>query len=157
MEQNKAEAYHLFANELHQADEFESAYVWYEKAVKIDPNNNNLLFDVAINSYMLGYLNEAQNYAVKVLDSSPNSEVYRLIACIAREMGDYERSEIALMQALNDYGKNEELLFELANLFLSTNKKEKAMLALNELKKLPNSENIIHSNKFIETEKLARG
>ena len=72
-------------------------------------------------------------------------------------MGDYERSEIALMQALNDYGKNEELLFELANLFLSTNKKEKAMLALNELKKLPNSENIIHSNKFIETEKLARG
>lgn len=157
VEQNKAEAYHLFANELHQADELESAYVWYEKAVKIDPNNNNLLFDVAINSYMLGYLNEAQNYAVKVLDSSPNSEVYRLIACIAREMGDYERSEIALMQALNDYGKNEELLFELANLFLSTNKKEKAMLALNELKKLPNSENIIHSNKFIETEKLARG
>ena len=155
VEQNRAEAYHLFANELHQADELEQAYVFYEKAIKLSPNDTKLLFDVAINSYMLGYLNEAQTYAVKVLDSSPNAETYRLIACIAREMGDYARSEAALMQALNDYGKSEELLFDLANLFLSTNKKEKAMLALNELKTLPNSEDIIHSNKFIEAEKLA--
>ena len=69
-------------------------------------------------------------------------------------MGDYERSEASLMQALNEYGKNEELLFDLANLFLTTNKKDKALYVLDELKALPNNKEILHSNRFIELEKL---
>lgn len=154
VEQNRAEAYHIFANELHQDDHLDVAHIWYEKAIKLSPNNDKLLQDSAINSYMLGYLNEAQNYAVKALDISPNIEVYRLISRIAKEMGDYERSEASLMQALNEYGKNEELLFDLANLFLTTNKKDKALYVLDELKALPNNKEILHSNRFIELEKL---
>ena len=101
---------------------------------------------------MLGYLNEAQSYAVKALDISPSVEAYRLISIIAKEMGDYERSEASLMQALNEYGKNEELLFDLVNLFLSINKKEKAISVLQELKAI----STLNSNRLIELEKIAR-
>lgn len=152
VEQNKAEAYYLFANELHQVNELEKAHTWYEKAIKLTSNNNNLLLDSAINSQMLGYLNEAQSYAVKALDISPSIEAYRLISIIAKEMGDYERSEASLVQALNEYGKNEELLFDLVNLFLSINKKEKAISVLQELKAI----STLNSNRLIELEKIAR-
>ena len=152
VEQNRAEAYHLFANELHQEDELERAHIWYEKAIKLDSTKSDLLLDIAINSYMLGYLNEAENYAVKALDISPSIKAYRLIGLIVKEMGDYARSEAALMQALHEYGRNEELLFDLANLFLSTNKKEKAVAILQEIKTLPN--NTINLNRVIELEKL---
>ena len=67
-------------------------------------------------------------------------------------MGDYERSEASLMQALNEYGKNEELLFDLVNLFLSINKKEKAISVLQELKAI----STLNSNRLIELEKIAR-
>lgn len=157
VEQNRGEAYHLFANELHQIDNLEEAHSWYEKAIKLTPNNTKLLLDMAINSSMLGYLNEAENYAVKAHDISPSPESFRLISCITKEMGDYARSEASLMQAISEYGKTEELLFDLANLFLSINKKEKALSVLSELKTLPNSEEIMFSSKFLELEKLAKG
>ena len=157
VEQNRAKTYHLFANELHQLDSLDEAHTWYEKAIKLTPNNDKLFFDAAINSQALGYLNEAENYAVKAHESSPSPETYRLIALIAREMGNYARSELSLMQAIDEYGKNEELLFDLVNLFLSMNKKEKAVSILNELKTLSNAEEIICSNKFIELERLAKG
>ena len=154
VEQNRADAYHLFANELHHANNLEEAHLWYEKAIKLKAKNDRLLLDTAINSYMLGYLNEAENYAVKALDIFSSLEAYRLIACIAKEMGDYARSEASLMQALNEFGNNDEALFDLANLFLSINKKEKALYVLDEIKALPDNEKIINSNRFIELEKL---
>ncbi|MGP1439253.1 MAG: TPR domain-containing protein [Treponema sp.] len=154
VEQNRAEAYHLFANELHQIDSLEQAHTWYEKAIKLKPNDDKLLLDAAINSHMLGYINEAENYAVKALDILPSLEAYRLIATIAKEMGNYARSETSLMQALNDYGKNEDVLFDLANLFLSINKKEKVSYVLEEIKSLPNSKEIMQTNRFIELKHL---
>lgn len=157
VEQNSSKAYHLFANELHQIDNLDEAHSWYEKAIKLTPNNTELLLDTAINSYMLGYLNEAENYAVKAHDISPGIESFRLISCIAKEMGDYARSETSLMQAINEYGKTEELLFDLANLFLSINKKDKVLSVLSELKKLPNSKEIMLSSKFVDLEKLTKG
>ncbi|MGP1437775.1 MAG: tetratricopeptide repeat protein [Treponema sp.] len=152
VEQNRAEAYYLFANELHQADEIEKAHIWYEKALKLIPNNDDLLLDFAINAYMLGYLNEAESYVVKALDISPSLKAYHLISVIAKDMGDYARSEVSLIKAIDEYGKDEELLFALANLYLTINKKEKALSVLEELK----SSNITSSNRFIELEKLAR-
>ena len=95
VEENKGAAYNLFANELHNAGLIDEAYEYYKTALKKEKHNADYLYNASVNALSLGHLNEANELAVKALDTSPTANIYFLIAKIAKEMGDYERSKVA--------------------------------------------------------------
>ena len=154
VEANRGQAYNIFANELEKAGNIENAYLWHEKALKLEPNNAGFLFDSAVNALKAGYLNEANEKAWKALGISAEVKTYSLIAKIAKEMGDYAQSEFCLIKAIEEFGENVELLLDLVYLYLFLNKKDKALSILEQIKKLDNIKDIEKDFRFIEAKKM---
>ncbi|WP_038106755.1 tetratricopeptide repeat protein, partial [Treponema pedis] len=122
-ERNRARAFHIFANALFFDEEYEQADVWYQKAIKLRPADAELLTDKAENSLQIGFLNDADDLLVKALDMEPSERIYRLIAVVAAEKGDYARAEITLRTAMEELGESEELKADLENLYKQTKRK----------------------------------
>lgn len=141
-ERNRAKAYHIFANALFADGENDEACQWYEKALKLNPSDVSLLIDKAENSLAAGLLNDADGLLVKALDIKPLEKIYRLISEIAVQKGDYARSEISLMKAVEEFGETSDLLFDFTNLYIILNKKEKAEKFFTKLKKKEKSPRI---------------
>ena len=125
-ERNRAEAFHIYANALFFDEQYDEADIWYQKALKLKPVDPVLLTDKAENSIQIGYLNDADGLLVKAMDIEPTERIYRLIALLAVKKGDHARAEVSLRQAIEEFGESEELLFDLTNLYIQTNRKEKA-------------------------------
>ena len=125
-ERNRAEAFHVYANALFFDEQYDEADIWYQKALKLKPVDPVLLTDKAENSIQIGYLNDADGLLVKAMDIEPTERIYRLIALLAVKKGDHARAEVSLRQAIEEFGESEELLFDLTNLYIQTNRKEKA-------------------------------
>ena len=60
------------------------------------------------------------------MDIEPTERIYGLISLLAIKKGDHARAEVSLRQAIEEFGESEELLFDLTNLYIQTNRKEKA-------------------------------
>ncbi len=126
VERNRAEGFHIYANALFFNGEYEEAEIWYQKALKLKPADAEILTDKAENSLQIGFLNEADGLLVKALDIKPSERIYRLIAVVAVQKGDYARAEITLRNAIDEIGNTEELSADLANLYKQTNRKIEA-------------------------------
>ena len=125
-ERNRAEAFHIYANALFFDEQYDEADIWYQKALKLKPVDPVLLTDKAENSIKIGYLNDADGLLVKAMDIEPTERIYRLISLLAVKKGDHARAEVSLRQAIEEFGESEDLLFDLTNLYIQTNRKEKA-------------------------------
>jgi len=94
-----AASYYYLAKVYVEQNELQSAYVFSEKAIKLNPNNlwYNLLYsDVAATSEHFG---EAQNALVSQLKSNPNSElIYNRLCDLYGNLNDLPR----LLGTLND-------------------------------------------------------
>jgi tetratricopeptide (TPR) repeat protein len=66
--------YYEKANELASQGEIDSAIFYYEKAIKIDPDNYIFYFSAAEESEKVNRINEAQDYYKKVLMKNPNKK-----------------------------------------------------------------------------------
>lgn len=141
-ERNTARAYHIFANALYADGKNDEACGWYEKALKLSPSDSEILVDKAENSLQIGLLNEADGLLVKALDIKPSEKIYRLISTAAAKKGDYARSEISLIKAAEDFGESADILFDLTNLYLTLNKKDKAERTFVKLKEKEKSARI---------------
>jgi tetratricopeptide (TPR) repeat protein len=73
--------YYEKANELASQGEIDSAIFYYEKAIKIDPDNYIFYFSAAEESEKVNRINEAQDYYKKVLMKNPNKEA-RLLSYV---------------------------------------------------------------------------
>ena len=91
--------------------------------------------DTAENALEIGLLNEADDLLVKAFDIEPSKRIYRLIAAVAVKKGDYARAEVTLKKAAEECEGAEAVLFDLADLYLNTNKTEKAAELAKLLKK----------------------
>lgn len=134
-ERNRAMAFQIFANALFFDGQYERAEPWYRKALRINPANAELLTDTAENALEIGLLNEADDLLVKAFDIEPSKRIYRLIAAVAVKKGDYARAEVTLKKAAEECKGAEAVLFDLADLYLNTNKTEKAAELAKLLKK----------------------
>ncbi len=140
VEKNRGGGFHIFANALFFNEEYDEADVWFQKALKLKPFSPELLADKAENSLKIGYLNDADTLLVKALDIEPSERIYRLISLVAIEKGDYNRAEIVLQKAIEEFGFDEDILFDIANLYIQTNKIDKAKVVLKKLKDCENQE-----------------
>ena len=139
-ERNRAEAFHIFANALFFDGRYEDADTWYQKALKLKPSDTGILTDKAENSLQIGLLNEADDLLVKALDIEPSERIYRLIASVSMQKGDYIRAEVTLKKTLEEFGQSDDVLFDLANLYLNTNRKDKAAEIIKQLKDCQNKQ-----------------
>lgn len=150
VERNRGKAFHIFANALYKEGMFEQAADWYAKAEKLLPNNTDLLLNHAQNSMELSLLNEADTFLVKALDLENSVEVYRLIAKVSRLKGNYLRVEATINEGLSFYPDNADLLFDLAQIQLQFNKKDKAAETVKKLSKLEKSDRVKELGKLID-------
>ncbi len=130
----RSNALHLAANLLRDTDNFEEAEKHYKKALTLTPKDNSLIIDYANFCLLDGRVNEADSLISSIYtekDTFIPVEAARLLSLIASKKGDWTRSSVILQQSIEEcsfkkipYG---DLLLDLANLYLSLNKNDKAL------------------------------
>ncbi len=135
-----ADALRAGANLLVEAGRHEEAEDWYLRAIHRRPFDAELLTDRAANCLELDLLNEADDLLGRALDIKPSARIYQLISYLAGKKGEYARSEVALVQGLNEFPDNADLLYDLSAVYMSTNKMQKASDTVKRLLKIENSE-----------------
>ncbi|MCM1322376.1 MAG: tetratricopeptide repeat protein [Bacteroides sp.] len=133
----RAQVLRTAANILRDAERFEEAESRYQKARELSPQDPQLAADYAALCVSLGKLNEADSILSRHCTQDPPPDVYRILACIAAKKGDYPRAQIILRQTLEfsrlSNSERANLLLDLANLYLLTNKPELAEETAQEL------------------------
>lgn len=134
----RSQALHLTANFLRDKERYEEAEVRYRKALLLTPKNSLLLSDFASLCISTEKLNEADSLLTTAYSAEPLAYTCQLLACIAVKKGDQSRAEVILRQSIEDAEeKNQncaDLMFDLANLYLQTNRIEQAEEICNLLK-----------------------
>ncbi|HNY22945.1 MAG TPA: hypothetical protein PKO22_12435, partial [Treponemataceae bacterium] len=82
----------------------------------------------------LDLINEADDLLGRAIGIAPSTRIYRLIAFLAGRKGEFARAEIALQQGIEEFGQDEDLLFDLAEVYRTVNKREKAAMILDRLR-----------------------
>ncbi|MBN9543272.1 MAG: tetratricopeptide repeat protein [Alphaproteobacteria bacterium] len=62
------------AYETFQMGHYEVALMFYTKALKLEPKNEEILFGVAVTHHKLGHMDIAKNYYTKILDINPSNK-----------------------------------------------------------------------------------
>jgi len=125
-DQNDPDALGSGANLLVADERNEEAEDWYQRAMKRKPMDAALMTDRAANCLELGLINEADDLLGKALDIEPSPRIYQLISYLGGRKGEFTRSEIALLQGLDEFPENPTLLHELSAVYLATGKIDKA-------------------------------
>jgi len=110
-------------------NKYDSCDYFYEKILKIDPENpminNNYAYSLAVRGEQL---NQAINMSKKSLNIEPNNPTYLdTYGWIQYKLGNYEEAEKYLLEALNYDETNYELYEHLGFLYLKLNNSEKAL------------------------------
>ncbi len=99
---------------------------FYRRAQRLRPFDSELLTDRAANCLELDQLSEADDLLGRAFEQERSVRIYQLISYLSGRKGEYTRAEVALRQGLADYPGNSDLLYDLAGVYLATNKPEKA-------------------------------
>jgi len=134
LDTDEAEALRAGANLLVQDERHEEAEGWYVRALRKSPFDAELLTDRAANCLKLDLINEADDLLGRAIGIAPSTRIYRLIAFLAGRKGEFARAEIALQQGIEEFGQDEDLLFDLAEVYRTVNKREKAAMILDRLR-----------------------
>ncbi len=130
----RSNALHLAGNLLRDTNSFEQAEENYKKALALTPKEKTLIIDYAQLCLITDRVNEADSLVSSIYSDSDTFipiEAARLLACIASKKGDWTRCSVILQQCIEEcsfkripYG---DVLLDLANLYLSLNKNDKAL------------------------------
>lgn len=122
----RGQAFHLLANAFYADGCYEHAAPWYDKALREEPQNVQMLVHKAENSIKLHLLHEADALLVKALDIQLTAHVYTLIALVAAQLGDFPRAELTLQEACTLWPQCTEVRIELIHLYLTMQDRQQA-------------------------------
>ncbi|ULQ59353.1 tetratricopeptide repeat protein [Brucepastera parasyntrophica] len=136
LDTDDAELLHAGANLLVADGRYEEAHSWYQRALKLNPSDTELVTDYAANCIEQDLFNEADDMLGKAFEIERTPRLYKLISYLAGRKGEFTRSEVSLIQGLNEFPDNPELFYELSGVYLATGRTEKAAEIPGKLRKL---------------------
>jgi len=98
----------------------------YEAALKQDTENYVYMENCAAVCLELDMISRAEELLTKLYDGSPNGRVYNMLAQVATIRGQYVRAESALREGISLYPDNQDLLVNLANVYMIRRRFDKA-------------------------------
>lgn len=127
---NNLNLYLQIAESYLELKEFEKATDWYDKAVRVSPNNAEVLYWKGIAQYRTGEIQwaEAASDFMKATKKDKSfHQPYVYLGRIYRQIGKLELAEHFLNQGLKLKSNDSELLTERAELFRAANQPEQAL------------------------------
>ncbi len=115
---------------------FKSAFKYYKKALKLEPENIDYIKNCSAICIELDMILKAEELLYKLEELDPCAETYNMIANLSKIKGEYRRAELSLMKGIEIEPENLALFANLAALYFETGSNDKAKdLALDILTK----------------------
>ena len=108
--------------------ELSDRYKQLEQSLKSDPDNVDLLYNIALAEDQLGQTESSLKHFQKALSLSPqDDEILKSIGLIYLKMGKADLAQDYLLHALSSNPNNDEITLALAKAYFSTGKYQKAL------------------------------
>lgn len=105
-----------------------------EKALKLDPNDSEIIWLAAVCNSTQGKLDAARKIAQRGIELHPDVvAMYKTLSDIEKQAGDREKALAVLEQGLTATKRDPTLLMETANLLIESNKLDQARRVVKEL------------------------
>ena len=108
--------------------------VYFEKALRIDPNNTKVRRDLAATQWQIGQLPQAQQNLQRILNSEPQDKSsILLLGMVAENLKDYARAANLLSSVRDMTNQRPDSIVALGRSYYRTGQKQEARDALNTL------------------------
>ena len=146
-DETHSQANHIMAVALERLGELSKAVTFYERALKFDPNDNEIYFNLSLVAWRLKMLPAAERLSRIYLERVPNrAEGYNNLAGVLRDKGQFDDSIELLRTAIFQYPEEPQLWNTLGVVLMETGRFSEAKAFIEEAIRLDNKFARAHHN-----------